>query len=250
MGLYRLNHKTGEIKYYTTPNQRMIPTVMSYDVANGGNDIVAYTSYMNIDTYEYCSEVYCTHDGGRSWELVYDFKDHNNVHCGEVAMKPDSCLIAAGNKVYVSTDGGTSWSERSSGLGNDAIKAIASSPLDGNSLMAVTETGAYVSSDGGMSWEKSALSSGGLDNPAFSPAAQNVMAVGLHFSADNGATWRTISSKELHYAHAHDMAFGFAADGQQMTCHIASPDMGRLSYDIQLEAPDIIGSFPWTESFE
>ena len=173
--------------------------------------------------------------------------------------KPGNCLIAAGGKIYASSNGGGSWTRLSNGIGNASVQSVTSSPLNGNLLIATNKSEAYISTDSGNTWTKTSLAANGLCDVTFSPTVQGVIAAAayapgmpasIHFSTDNGASWRTISARELHYSHASASAFMFAADGKSITAHIASPDMGRLSYDIALQAPTMIETFPWVESFE
>jgi|GEM_PF-3333676 len=168
-------------------------------------------------------------------------------------------ILSAGSRIYVSKDPETVWTEKSDGLGKDDITTIASSPFDSNLLIAASDNRIYISSNGAKTWEQGNLNAINIRDISFSPISQGVVVAGaysqntpctIYFSNDNGETWHTISSKELHYAHASAMSFEFATDGSSVTVHIASLDMGRLSYEIPLFPEAIVSNFPWTETFE
>lgn len=169
-----------------------------------------------------------------------------------VACNAGCIFIAVNGKVYKSADNGTTWNEKSVGLGATGILALA---VDGNTVVAVTEDGGvYLSDDLAENWEKTSLADNNISGIAVSQgtiAAASFTAgqpLQIHFSTDDGATWSTISSKELHYARAVAVDFDFAADA--ITAHIASSDMGRLAYPIVLQPDGTIMQFPYEESFE
>ena len=170
-----------------------------------------------------------------------------------VANNSGTIFIGVGSKIYSSADNGATWNEKSSGLGTAGILTIAA---NGNTIVAATESGIYLSDDAAENWTKTALADNNVRSVAI---AQGVIAAGsyadgqpaaIHYSEDNGETWRTISAKELQYAHASAIDFAFAADA--ITAHIASSDMGRLSYTIALQpqSAGAISQFPYNESFE
>lgn len=164
-GLYSLNHKTGVLKHYVTPNHDKIPTAKSYDVdPSDFNKVVIYTSYMDIATYDYCSEVYYTDDGGATWSLIYNFRNHNSVHPAEVAFSPENSQkiylsralgpSGATGGIFISDDAGKNWTESLAGI---PLGPIAINPQNHDEIIVGGGDGSeteclYCSSDGGKTW--------------------------------------------------------------------------------------------------
>jgi len=142
--------------------------------------------------------------------------------------------VAQGNKVYKTTNGGTSWSEKSSGLGTSTITDMAVNPLNNNEFMVAAGTQIYFSSNKAESWNM-LLSGHSVDKLAFSPTTTGLLTAGVYsvdgapayalFSANNGTSWNVINGKALHNAHSQSMDFYFEEAGYADT-YIASSDMG------------------------
>lgn len=63
-----------------------------------------------------------------------------------------------GAGIYVSSDGGATWTASGSGLGNTVVQAIAVDPTNPQNVYAGTASGIFVSKNGGAAWTMSGLS--------------------------------------------------------------------------------------------
>lgn len=177
----------------------------------------------------------------------------------DICMSSGKIYIAGGNHIYSSDNGGAQWKNVSSGLGAQTVLTLGAND-DSSIMIATTVSESYISHDNGTTWSQLPLKASNVRDIAFSSASRGTIAAAsydknqpsaLHYSTDNGLTWRTISPKALHYANAADVAFEFSSDGKSLTAHIASSDMGRLAYNVSLEESiATINQYPFIESFE
>jgi len=169
--------------------------------------------------------VYRTTNGGGNWTLVNTGITETNIAIQALLVHPSDPNIAwvcvfdgladQVNGIYKTTNGGTSWSPATTGIGTiKNFLALAMSPTDpntlylGSSFLVTAQTGPsaiYKSTDGGANW---VLSNTGLPtdpteiNPIrtiqVSTANPNVVIAGLfmntanggfYLSTDAGATW-------------------------------------------------------------
>ncbi len=131
-------------------------------------DIVIATTRNSVWEGRLEGAIYKTTDGGSTWvrlrsstserydDLLVDPDDFNTVY-----------VAVQGIGVIKSTDGGTSWSDASSGMSPGGRVEIAISPVNSNRLWASVEGGLsgngsdlYVSSDGAETWSLAVNSSG------------------------------------------------------------------------------------------
>ncbi len=127
--------------------------------------------------------------------------------------------------LFISTDGGKTWEERSNGLPirviypftDDPIATLTSlgvDPRDGKRVAVTTETGVYVSSDAGRSWRsipvhKPVKSADFITAVALSPYDKSTVAIATSFAGvfttdDDGKTW---------VSRAKDLQFIYRGDG-------------------------------------
>jgi uncharacterized repeat protein (TIGR01451 family) len=71
---------------------------------------------------------------------------------GPVLAQPGSVMVALGQNVAHSTDGGNTWSSVAVAQGGDALTALVSAAAAPQVVLAASRTGLYRSSDGGSSW--------------------------------------------------------------------------------------------------
>jgi len=102
--------------------------------------------------------------------------------------------------VYKSTDGGATWTQRSSGMGNLDVLSLAIDPFTPTIVYAGIYAGVYKSTDGGATW---AQRSSGMGNQnvvslAVDPLTPSIVYagtdLGVYRSSDGGATWTQSNS--------------------------------------------------------
>jgi len=128
--------------------------------------------------------------------------DGGVVDC--IAPSPsDATVVYAGianGGIYLSADGGATWSSANTGLANLDVRSLAVSPSDPQRVLAGTPTGGFLSVDGGSSWSAIAtLSGSAIGDIVFDPASPQIAyATGsegmLAKSTDGGATWTAIGA--------------------------------------------------------
>ena len=99
----------------------------------------------------------------------------------------------AGRGVFKSTDGGASWLQSNTGMGDVSIRAVAINPL--TSSLVYAGPGFYRSSDGGAHWvsAQSGLTNTGVNAIVVNPITPTTLFVGtgggVFKSGDGGASW-------------------------------------------------------------
>lgn len=145
------------------------------------------------------ASLYRSEDGGASWQSVGPPVDPFEG-CAGIAFNagsPDNVYAACGSpgRVWVSTDGGASWTDRTVGLPSMNVFDVAH---DGSRIFVGGSSGLYASSDDGLSWN--ALHDGIWPSfttlaVAVDPGDPNVVyagsdrSSGVHRSTDGGANW-------------------------------------------------------------
>ncbi len=155
--------------------------------------------------------VYRSTDGGRGWfrsglngEAVFRIISHPS--------SPDLLVaVCEGKGIWVSSDGGRLWSNRSTALPSRKVKCAAFDPTDTQTLLVGTvDMGVLRTNDLGNKWE---LSSGGLTNfnittLLFDPAQPERLYAGAEngsFQSNNrGKTWQAFSIR-LGYVSAMEL---------------------------------------------
>lgn len=146
------------------------PTAIAVDPTDSRTIFVA--SGVQIDSQTYTNALYFTHDGGSTWTkstfngnpgfaginsvmtLAIDPFNSRNV----VAGLEGSILNQFGNGIYVSTDGGATFSQANNGLiqptvvWGGMVLSLAFSPWYPGLLAAATPSGLYLTSDLGSHW--------------------------------------------------------------------------------------------------
>lgn len=152
---------------------------------------------------------------GESASLVkIDFSDENNIQptfidlpysgdwiYGLHISSSNEVMVTVGNQLFKTTDGGTTWSEITSGLTDLVLPNIAlgleQNPLDANQFTMAASNGIYTSPDGGTTWSRIYDE---LINTVKHSTETNGHIVGIGYSimdilpkvvysADGGATW-------------------------------------------------------------
>lgn len=163
--------------------------------------------------------VWKTTNGGLNWQPIFD--EVGTQPIGAVTLdpsNPDAVWVGTGDKngggcagyfglgVYLSQDGGATWSARNGG-GSTAmplavVNAVAVQPTDANVVLAggagscnasgsLQNPGVYRSADRGLTWTK--VLSINVEDLVFVPGTTTVYAsaigAGVYKSTDGGATW-------------------------------------------------------------
>ncbi|GMV31234.1 MAG: hypothetical protein AMXMBFR59_33590 [Rhodanobacteraceae bacterium] len=168
--------------------------------------------------------VWKTTDAGASWTPVFDQvgtlpigavtldpNDTNSVWVGTGDKNGGGCAGYFGQGVFLSSDGGTTWTARN---GADAtamplsiVNAVAVQPTDSNVVLvggagacgatgALSGAGVFRSADRGLTWTR--VLSNNVEDIVFVPGTNTVYAgligIGVSKSTDGGATWNPVSN--------------------------------------------------------
>jgi len=145
-------------------------------------------------------------DGGQTWESHTDTLPTLGVSAILVDKNnPDIIFIGTGDRdagdapgmgVFMSTNGGQTWSISNAGMGNKTVGKLLQHPSNTQILLAATTGGIYRSTDGGANWIQS--KGGGFKDIVFKPGDPNTVyaAAGANFyrSTDNGINFTQITS--------------------------------------------------------
>jgi len=171
---------------------------------------VYYATYMDMG-------MQISRDGGESWEHPSNGIPENG-HAWSILVDPARegyIWVSAREKggIYLSTDKGETWSDRS--IGDTSVGKVADMVLDSRSsisnrlLYAATENkGIYKSINGGKSWHK-VLDKGGLEIKLDPSNADIVYAgtnTGIYKSTDKGENWVRLVSSDI--GKVHNMSIG------------------------------------------
>lgn len=101
--------------------------------------------------------------------------------------------------VFKTTDGGTTWRQISSGMGNATVGEMLMHPSDPNTIIAATNIGIYKTTNAGVSW--SLRVSGDFKDIKFKPsdpavlyATRYISPSEFYRSSDTGASWTKITA--------------------------------------------------------
>jgi photosystem II stability/assembly factor-like uncharacterized protein len=174
-------------------------------------------------------------DGGHTWISSVIFPGGLAL-----ALSPDFAndqtlyLLTGSQLIYLSTDGGDTFTLVNGWMGDHTIIALAFSPgyaTDQTLYALVLNDGLYRSADGGANWQPTGLS-GNFSALALSPDFANdelILAIGsdglVHRSADGGVSWTEIGDMTLGNNGRFSITFSptFAADQVIMVASSADP---------------------------
>lgn len=182
------------------------------------------------------------------WAEIFtpQLDDFNQGVVGGIVIDPansDTLYISKKNKVFKSIDGGFTWAQLENGLeeitDQDLIWNLVSNPLNPNQLTLGTSNGIFTSMDSGATWSQvltgtnvgkvkhSTLNDGVIVGSVYTSLYDNSAIV---YTANNGATWLTVTSEHLKYAQSGSMDYIFA--GTDIIAYIATTDIGVMQYII------------------
>ena len=130
--------------------------------------------------------------------ILVDKYDPNRIYLGTGDRDAGD---AEGIGIYLSTDGGNSWNQSNSGMGELEVNVLVAHPDSNNIVFAGCTGGLYKSNDFGATWSKIILISSKFEDFEVHPTEHNIMyAVGgsrLYKSTDYGYTWTPTSGLPL-----------------------------------------------------
>lgn len=173
-------------------------------------------------------KVYYTTDGGNTWEMVYYTVNNLNIFTNNVAISPDNpqkLFIALGNGdmgslggLLISSDGGTTWDEKITGV---TLDPIAFHPNDPNQIYVGSSIGfgshpqnLYRSFDGGDTWNEVPIDWSDyilncITSIGFNPTNPNHIVVleedEIVISYDGGTSWQNHK-----YENAYDVVDSYS----------------------------------------
>ncbi|MDN3725494.1 T9SS type A sorting domain-containing protein [Aequorivita sp. SDUM287046] len=185
-----------------------------------------------------------------------DFSDINNIVVTDITLpaldyihkiiidNTGKIMMPIGVEVYSSTDGGTTWTNNSTGLevmnASDLIFDLQMDPLNADRMALASSKGIFISEDGGENWNRKTTSL--VFNVAFSTENEGAMTAAtyssqlsefaLHYSTDSGETWETINNEQLLGIGSSSSTYVF--DDNSVTAYIGSFDLGLVEYTIDL----------------
>ncbi|MBR9977136.1 MAG: T9SS type A sorting domain-containing protein [Bacteroidetes bacterium] len=130
--------------------------------------------------------LYMSKDDGRTWTKVAGIDSYSYG----ITATQDGTLFHVGRGVQMSTDGAATWTDRSSGIIDDDLKAIVVQS-DASLLATSWNDGVYRTTDNGASWQL-IVGSPTRVLRLFVTSGGKVWAAGnehTHFSTDQGETW-------------------------------------------------------------
>ena len=104
--------------------------------------------------------IFHTHWNGSNWSAPSPLATPRaNAYVSDLYVDPNNLLRMwathrriGGGRVFRSDDGGSSWVDRTAGLPDLPINAIAIDPTDGDRIWVAADLGVYQSFDGGVTW--------------------------------------------------------------------------------------------------
>lgn len=180
--------------------------------------------------------------------------------CYGLAVDPldeNRVVISLGTKVYITTNGGFSWEDSSTGLesllpATDVITNLTINPFNSSQYAIATTKGIFISSDAGMTWTQ--VYNEFVEKVAFSPIMEGHIVARNHFSdgylfpqsttriiysIDSGDSWETISGEALEYLNSSSSSVQFFEDSADV--YFGTFDTGLVKYTIDLSTVGIGG---------
>lgn len=139
---------------------------------------------------------------GATWRPISD--DMPQTACASLAINPlnpkvmilgtgDANYNGGGLGVWRTDNGGLTWYQSTTGLGNQLVSYIRYTPNDTNTLIAACFNGIYKSTDGGKNWAKKTTVNTSYRDLYYRPQSNSILyaATNTFFyrSYDNGNTW-------------------------------------------------------------
>ncbi len=210
-----------------------------------------------------------TADGGQTWSSNTD--DLASLGVSSIVINPNNTNImymgtgdrdagdAPGRGVFKSTDGGQSWTQSNSGMGNREVSHMIMHPTNPSYILAATSGGIYRTQNAGSTWTLESNTSFFKDIK-YKPGSSTVVyatetsgTAGFYRSTDGGDNWTQITSGLP--SNPQRLTIGVSADDPStiyLLCSIGSAYGGLykstnegLSFSTQSTTPNLMG---WAEN--
>ena len=157
--------------------------------------------------------VWKTTDGGQSWRSLWDAQESLAIGSIAIALSDVNTIYAGtgegviagtygsghnfpGAGVFVSTDGGVNWTQRSAVV-NRRITRVLVSQTDADRVYVAGQSGFEMSTDAGVTW--TTLRTGQISDAAIDPNDANTLYVCVHNdriykTTDGGTTWTPLNA--------------------------------------------------------
>ncbi len=146
--------------------------------------------------------VFKSSNEGVSWKPISD--NLPQTACASLAinpLKPSTMFLGTGDANYGSgglgvwktTNGGVTWVQSTSGIGNRLVSKILFFPTDTQTLIAACSDGIYKSTNGGSTWVKKTTTTTNYRDLCFRPQSNTILYASsnnnFYRSYDTGQTW-------------------------------------------------------------
>ena len=149
--------------------------------------------------------LYRTFDETKGWEKVYlgSYDPSGRVYSVSTHKDlPRRILVGTKEGLYISEDGGTSWTHTDRGPSDMSVKAIAQAPNDPQTILLGTNQNLFRSTNGGRTWVRrgGGLPAGDFTSVVFNPANPDEVLVaeyskgGVYRSTDKGYSWERLDA--------------------------------------------------------
>lgn len=151
-----------------------------------------------------------TTDGGQSWVSNTDnlptlgvssiLIDPTNTNVMYIGTGDRDAGDSPGLGVYKSTDGGQTWFQSNSGMGNKVVGAMIMHPSNSSYILAATSGGVYRTTNGGSSWTLESNNSNYKDikwkpgSSTIAYATETTSPAGFYKTTDGGDNWTEITT--------------------------------------------------------
>ncbi|HEX9200503.1 MAG TPA: hypothetical protein VF865_13145 [Acidobacteriaceae bacterium] len=151
--------------------------------------------------------IYQSRDGGRKWDRLARVGNRDDLVIDNIFADPadpkhlvvGAWVLADGGGVYISNDGGTTWTSQQEMRGQ-SVRALTYAPSDPKILVAGTLEGVFRSTDGGAHWERISPKGNAeiheIESLAIDPVDPNIIYAGTwHLpwkTTDGGKNWAII----------------------------------------------------------
>ena len=204
-------------------------------------------------------------DGGQSWLPLTDtlatlgvsalLIDPTNTNIMYMGTGDRDAGDAPGLGVFKSTDGGLSWTQSNSGMGNRTVGMMAMHPTNPSIMWAATSGGVYKSIDAGASWALSLSGPGNYKDLRLKPGDPNIVYASgsgeFYRSSDGGVTFSQIQAG---IPNSQRLVIGVTPDDPNYVyCLLSqsssfyglylSTDAG-LNFTLQSDTPNVLGYQP------